>query len=200
MLKRIGFAFFTIGIGLLSLAFDLGSQSGAKAVTTFCAATGTPGFSLDTAPGSPCVGTGNPNDINNSVPVTLPGYTLLDKSDDATSGVAGWKTAISFMGTTGGTFKITPGTGYTDLVLAFRDGQNHEDGYGAFLLKDLSGSWAIINPPQGLSHFTLYGKACPSGVCPDNNTDVSLPIPGAIWLFGTVLVGVATLGRRRRKV
>jgi hypothetical protein len=200
MLKPIGFAFLAFGVGLVSVGVDLGLHSGAKAVTTFCASTGTPGFSLDTAPGSPCVGTGDANDINNSVPGTLPGYTLLDKSDNPTDGVAGWKTAISYTGTTGGDFKITPGTGYYDLVLAFRDGRFHEDGYGAFLLGALSGSWAIINPPQGVSHFTLYGKACPGGVCPDNNTDVSLPVPGAIWLFGTVLVGVATLRRRRRNV
>src|SRR5438105_3638198 len=120
MLNRVGGVFLAVGS---LLAVELGVSSAANAVTTFCASIGTPGFSLDTTPGSPCVGTGDANDINNSVPATLPGYTLLDKSDDNSTGVAGWKTAISFTGTSDGTFKITAGTGYNHLVLAFRDGE-----------------------------------------------------------------------------
>jgi len=195
--------------GCCTFLFCVAANSSADAslVTTYChdgpdANPADLGFSLSTAVASPCVsGEDQPaNDINNGVPAAFVGYTLLDKSDDTTSGVTGWKTAISFIGSlfddynkpTAGTFTITPGTGYnlTNLILAFRDGENHEDGYGAFLLSNLTGEWAIINKPQAVSHFTLYGKVCPLGGCPAPGGQGNTPLPGALPLLGSALGGV----------
>jgi hypothetical protein len=175
-------------------AVVLSLSSPAHAVTVFCslAGDGIAGFSLTTANASTCVGTGSPNDINNGVPATLPGYTLLDKSDDGTTGTAGWLNAIVLTGagTPSGTFSINVGAGYTSLVLAFRDGQDHEDGYGAFLLGNLTGSWAIINPAQNLSHMTLYGVAASA---------VPGPIVGAGLPGLVIAVGGFVAWTRRRK-
>jgi hypothetical protein len=191
------------GMVLAGLQFGISSTASAGTVQCYGAVAG---FSLTTTPTSACFGSGGPaNDINNGSP--FPGYTLLDKSDDTTTGVAGWLTAITVPtgnGTPSGTFLITPGTGFNlaTLVLAFRDGENHEDGYGAFLLAALSGSWAIINPAQNLSHFSLYGQACPAGGCPGNEVPpAGTPIPGAAGLMGSVIAMGAGFGawRRRRK-
>ena len=188
------------GVALAGLQLAMISSASAGTVSCYGAVAG---FSLTTTPTSACFGSGgDANDINNGSP--FPGYTLLDKSDDATTGVAGWLTAITLptgAGTPSGTFLITPGTGYNlaTLVLAFRDGSGHEDGYGAFLLAALSGGWAIINPPQNLSHMSLYGQVCPVGGCPEPGPLGPVPLPGAAWLFGTVLASGAGFGAWRRR-
>jgi len=184
-----------------TLCVGASSNANASLVTTYChdgpdLGSADLGFSLTTDPGSPCVSgeDQDANDINNGVPAAFAGYTLLDKSDDTTTGVTGWTTATTFTGTTNGTFTITPGAGYllTTLILAFRDGAPHEDGYGAFLLSALTGSWAIINPPQNLSHFTLYGQACLTSGCPNpgGGPGGDTPLPAAFPLLGSALGGM----------
>ena len=49
-----------------------------------------------------------------------------------------------------------------------------------FLKQGKTGGWS----PQGYSHLTEYGN--------------EVPLPGAVWLFGSALVGLVAMNRRRR--
>ncbi|MCQ8181607.1 hypothetical protein NP603_10840 [Methylomonas sp. SURF-1] len=59
-------------------------------------------------------------------------------------------------------------------------------------------------------HYLLaVGGACPTGVCADVgakgfkaiNANVSaVPVPGALWLFGSAMLGSIGLGRRKAVV
>jgi hypothetical protein len=51
--------------------------------------------------------------------------------------------------------------------------------------------WTVGNDKiPDLSHMTLYLR--------DSDTPDDIPLPGAVWLFGSALVGLVTLSRRRR--
>ena len=49
-------------------------------------------------------------------------------------------------------------------------------------------------PDWSVVAYLVDRRACTNGSC-DNTT----PIPGAVWLFGTVLAGGAGFGRWRKK-
>jgi hypothetical protein len=92
--------------------------------------------------------------------------------------------------------------GYSNFVLLFQQSNSpREPDWGAFSLNATSGTWLIekltINP-QGkeirenvtLSHAILYGVASPT----------QTPLPGALVLFGTVVLGSGGIaGWRKRR-
>lgn len=187
-----------------TLATVGGLSTGASAAT--CA-----GFSVTTTPASSCFADGNgPNDVNGSAgqDVIIPlGYLVLDKNDDTTTGLLNGALTIT-NGVSSGSFSISA-PGYTDLILALKTGGNdkgqgngtHDPVWAAFLLGALSGTWAIFDPIKNLSHAVLYGHACPPSGC-GNNQDPpppAVPLPGAVWLMGTLLAGSAGISRWRKR-
>jgi hypothetical protein len=93
-------------------------------------------------------------------------------------------------GTQSGTWSVTNFTGVIDAMLIVKAGDN----FAAYLLNilDTSGTWSTAGLTVGngqqpnLSHLALYEVT-------------ATPIPGALWLFGTVITGAAGLGGWRRK-
>jgi hypothetical protein len=165
------------------------------AVVTLCP--GTPQitdreFSITTSAGATCIGSSSGNINGNGDAINALGYVTIDKSDNATVYVgADGELTLTGAGTLSGTFSFSPPAGYQKFVLAFKSGQGNLDpDWVAFLLPAgvLSGSWNILSGTQELSHANLYGIA---GVA-------QTPIPGALWLMGSVLAGWLGVGRWRQ--
>ena len=153
-------------------------------------------FTLVTNPESICLdsGTGNINGNPMQDPFLMSaagaGYVTLDKTDDATTGAA--EGALIFTPPTSGlsgmfSLDTVALSGYTDFVLALKSGQGQLDpDWAVFLLNGAtSGEWSISGN-QALSHANLYAKV--------------IPVPAAAWLFGSALLGLAGIGRKRRAV
>lgn len=186
----------TLVVVLFASAWDR-----ASATTVFCpgtAATTDREFSLTTTPGATCLASGSGNINGNGDAITSLGYVLLDKSDDVGSGLlSGSLTFTPPTSGLSGTFSISA-PGYTNFVLGIKSGGGQLDPeWAAFLLPNgvVSGSWAITGS-QALSHANLYGQVCLN--CGGGPGPV--PLPGALPLFGTALLGggLARIWRRRR--
>jgi hypothetical protein len=159
-----------------------GISGSANAGTAVCPSSGTPLFSVETSTSPTCFQFAA-NDPNQSDLVLPPGYTLLDKTDDNVAGPL----SITGEGESSGTFTISGITG--DFILKIKDGASSpgQVPWAAFLLDGaLSGTWAILFG-GGLSHAELFGLA------------TAIPLPPALILFGTALVGMTVLGRRRAR-
>jgi hypothetical protein len=159
--------------------------------------------------GVSCLDWGDGNIGQASDPFILdnPGYVLLDKTDDTSSGVTGWKSAvtISDLGesnvgdtSTFGKFTISVDASvfslYENLVIAFKTGDSRTPVWAAFSLLDgaLAGSFTITPKNGGtLSHANLYGVL--EGPPP------AVPLPGALVLMGSALLGAAGLGKWRKR-
>jgi LPXTG-motif cell wall-anchored protein len=209
-----------LALATASACFGIGS---AQAVTTVVCpnpipATGTVRVMsitvADTTPASGCLTSSN----DNSIPLTLAGYELIDKfgANEATEQVNG---ALTMVETSAGqgTFSIA-GTGdFFNLVLALKDGNNAGPKIEYFSLGAgiLSGAWTIeewvngvFKKYKGLSTAILFGQECPDEGCPCTGPLCNpppgtgeVPIPGAFLLMGTVLAGGGgfTAWRRRRE-
>ena len=183
------------------------AAGGASAATVSCpgtAATTDREFSVTTAPGSTCFATGvgniNGNPNNDPLyPLLLTafgaGHVLIDKSDDAKSGlkpnalvgplVSGLSGSWSFALPSAGA-----GFSWTNVILAFKSGRGQFDpDWAAFVIPNsvTSGTWAI-SQNQALSHVNLYAQRVP----------VPIPVPAAGLLLLGALGGLAALRRRRR--
>ena len=180
--------------------------SSALAATVSCpgtAATTDREFGLTTAVAATCLsisGSGNINGngdaINN---FSFDGATFLtvDKSDTDNTFV-GVDGEITITGDpNSGHFTLALPAGYKNFILALKSGSGTLDpDWVAFLLAPgtTEGDWTISS--QGFSHAILYAQLSPA----NENVNVSEnPIPGALWLFGTVIAGGAGYSRWRKK-
>ena len=143
-------------------------------------------FTLTTDPGTViCLASAPGNISGNNDAINQLGYVTLDKTDDNTSGLFPLLvTATPPTSGLSGTFSFTAPAGYANFVIAFKSGQGILDpDWAAFTLPAgvTSGSWAISGAQQ-LSHINLYAQV--------------VPVPAAVWLFGSAL---GLLGVLRRK-
>jgi hypothetical protein len=88
---------------------------------------------------------------------------------------------------------------YNAYVFAWKVG-NASPAWAAFLLTDiltggpLSGNYGITPEQQaGMSHYNVYGINDPNFNTPP------VPIPGAVFLFGSVLAGSWWIKKRRER-
>jgi hypothetical protein len=180
----------------------------AAAATVHCPGTTSAGrvFTLDTSTASTCLGFGGGNISGNPGgadpdPIfgLMPGLTLIDKSDDGTSGAGPASLSATSgsltSGLTGAFSFILPaapaGFTWTNIVIAFKSGFGGiTPTWAAFLLPGgvTSGTWTISGAKQGLSHVNLYGELVPAAV----------PLPAAGLLLAGAIGGLA-MARRRRK-
>lgn len=145
-------------------------------------------FTITTDPGTAICLAYAPGNINgNNDAINQLGYVTIDKSDDNTNGIA--PNALSSSGslTSGlsGDFSFTAPAGYTNFVIAFKSGQGQlNPDWAAFSLHNgvTSGDWAISGS-QALSHVNLYAQV--------------VPVPAAVWLFGSGLLGLVGVARRK---
>jgi hypothetical protein len=155
-------------------------------------------------PSSSCHGSSD----SNSIPLTLAGYDLLDKFGESATGEQA-PGALNIVETSEGvgTFSIGLVDDFFNLVLAMKDGNNTSPKILYFALGPgiLGGNWTIeewvngaFNKYKGFSSAVLFGQACPDGGCPDD-ANSPVPLPGAVWLFGSALAGLGFLGMRRRR-
>jgi hypothetical protein len=145
----------------------------------------------------------NPN-LTTAFPVGVP------DGENFLANAGGW----TYLGDLGGT-NITglggsgPGTwsftaaGGLDYALGFKAGTGNDSfEWAVFLLTGLAaglttGIWDIIGQ-GGLSHVGLYSHACTVNCTPDGGSG-EVPLPGAVWLFGSALAGLGMLSMRRRR-
>lgn len=162
---------------------------------------------VNTAPGgavgdAACLKWGSGNLEGNGDPINDLGYTTLDKSDDSDTGIDGALIFTPPESGTQGTWSIDLSklTGYTDFVVALKSGEGQNNPtYGAFTIgSGTAGEWTITSSTGGtvneLSHANLYGK--PDGIGPPAN----VPLPASAWLFGTALLGLTVVARRKAAV
>jgi hypothetical protein len=119
------------------------------------------------------------------------GFSLLDKSDQTGDPFEGLLTGTNGL-TRGlsGEFNIAGNPAWQYLII-FKTGVARGDpDWAAFLLPRgvLSGSWSI-DGQQALSHVQVWGGG-------DQQTLV--PLPAAVWLLGSGLLGLFAVGRRRK--
>jgi hypothetical protein len=172
--------------------------SSAYAVTVSCPgtdATTDREFGLDTAVAATCLTKGSGNINGNNDFINQLGYVSIDKTgnDDAFVGVDG---EITITGDpNSGHFTLALPAGYENFVLALKSGNGQLDpDWVAFLLAPgtTEGDWTISD--QGLSHAILYAQ-----LSTENEKVSENPIPGALWLFGTVIAGGAGYSRWRKR-
>jgi hypothetical protein len=102
-------------------------------------------------------------------------------------------------GTTSGTWSV-PSFSHTEAFLVVKGG----NGFAAYLLNTLftSGSWSTLglivgkkgNHPD-LSHLALYE----GGSVVENDVPIPTPLPGAIWLLGSMLAGAVGIKNWRER-
>jgi hypothetical protein len=150
-------------------------------------------FSLTTSVAATCLAFAAGNINGNNDAVNQLGYLTVDKTDNTTLyiGIDGELQVIPASNGLSGTFNINPPVGYQNFVLVLKSGvADLNPDWAAFLLPAgvLSGSWTISGQ-NAFSHANLYAV---EGVA-------QTPLPGALWLMGSVLAGWFGFARLRQK-
>lgn len=85
-------------------------------------------------------------------------------------------------------------TTYNSVMLVFKDGSDIPPYYVAYLLDgSTSGTYEtpfLSDPqlnPKNISHISIYGSL------------TAVPLPAAVWLFGSALIGLFGIGRLRKQ-
>jgi len=185
-----------------AVAFAVVFGSSAYAATVSCPGTiGTTDreFGLTTSVAATCLASGADNINMNNDAINQKGYVNIDKSDttDAFVGVDGEITITD--GPNFGHFTLALPAGYKNFVLVLKSGNGQLDpDWAAFLLAagTTEGDWTISS--QGFSHANLYAQLC-TECSTEKENGPETPIPGALWLFGTVIAGGAGYSRWRKK-
>ena len=122
------------------------------------------------------------------------GFSLLDDSSQGGDPAEGTLSGSGNLRSgRSGSFSIAGNPGWQYLI-AFKTGVAARDpDWMAFLLPRgvTSGEWSISGQ-QSLSHVRLWGGLVDEPVVPQ------VPLPAAVWLLGSGLLGLLALGRRRR--
>lgn len=120
-------------------------------------------------------------------------WSFLDKTDDSIDGGIGLTGGTP--GTISGTFSFdsTVWDSYTDITVILKDGGTGQNNQGpqwsAYLLTQdtYAGFWVYGEGMNGnlkeLSHLAVYGNP--------------VPVPAALWLFGSGLLGLVAVSRRK---
>lgn len=168
------------------------SSTPASAVVVQCGSA-TDYASLDTTIASTCGGSGNGNNLNGiNDPVNGLDYLTLDITT-----TAGLVPLTISTGGTSGSFSFGPTTGYDSFVLGLQTTNSapNPDWFYLLLADSItSGSWLISGAGAVLTRAVLYGKIA--------QVDVHVsaaPIPGAFFLFGSVIAGYFGFGRLRKR-
>jgi hypothetical protein len=169
----------------------------ASAATVTCSGAGTATVAIDisSAVGSSCLTTGNGNVLDGSSdPVNDLGYLTLD----ATHTLIPLVVPLTFtgVGATSGSFSFTADPLYEHYVLgfqAFTAAPNPD--YFAFALADLivSGTWLLSSGDNTITRAILYGQLAQNEITP-------VPLPGAVLLFGSALLGFFGFSRARKRL
>ena len=174
-MKRIS----SLALIIVAFAFPMTS---AQAATCPDPVVSTGKITLTTTPDSSCYATGSGG-------VNLSPLVLLDKTPNDTSGLFNGALIMTQTSQGIGTFSVGPTGNYNNLVLVIKSGNLNGLQWGAFSLAALSGSWTIQDATRDfkdLSGGELWGSVS------------AVPVPAAVWLFGTALIGFIGLSRRTK--
>jgi hypothetical protein len=179
-----------LGLGLTSMTSSWGA---------FCDPVGNPSFIMNAAAGSTgtitCAATssGNIHYVGNDVRQDPGAITLFTNVTDLSSSVTGlFNNAPKVDGF--GSFNITATVwdSWASIYVALKQG----NGYGLFLItKDVtSGTWKTTpGSGTGLSHYLAFGGE-------ELPPPSQVPVPAAVWLFGSAMAGLFGTSRRKSMV
>ena len=159
-------------------------------------------FSVTLSGGSAgCADSGNGASLNATGTDPVPSGIVPIDSTGNTTAYVGINGELSISGSS---FAFAAPSGYYNFYLGFQgDVSSENPDWAVFQLPAgfTTGEWAIIGGDPSLVHAILYGQACPPAGCPNEGPVGETPLPGAIFLMGSALVGGGglTLLRRRRR-
>ena len=157
-------------------------------------------FTFDNSGGgtATCLQYGDGNDYG-----PFAGYSFIEKDQASNNGgLSGYMTTDATFGSSKiGSINFDPSIASQDLLLVLKSGVGQADpDWVVFALTPtiLSGTFNIVSPGQGqqsISHMELYGSRGIPEITQLSTTPV--PEPASLLLFGTGLLGVGRMARKR---